>query len=259
MPRNSVVRSVSLIAGLALIVALSACTASQAVTVGDAAKPTKSAAPVDQGAKRVLSAAEVPQVLPTAAEMGLTWVDGKSPNATGDDSSTNAPTFAPSSCAFTAADGTVGSLAIVPITTKPAATATADFHTQPASDDTLGLDIHSASVTVSSYKDDVGPARLTEIAAKLKTCATFTATDSSSGVTSNWQIVPVSLPNYGDGTLAFRLQGSVGLFVVLIDLVQIAAGHNLITITQSGIGAIDTNLGAIVSKTVMTHLESVTK
>ncbi|WP_104199035.1 hypothetical protein [Cryobacterium sp. Y29] len=108
------------------------------------------------------------------------------------------------------------------------------------------------------YSDDVDESRLQEISKKLIECAKFTATDSD-GVTSSMEIFPTSLPNYGDGALAFRLQALVSMLVVLIDSVTIMSGHNVITISQTGLGAIDTTLAAHVAEQVMVNLDAATK
>jgi hypothetical protein len=232
---------------------------SQAVTVGNATKSTASVAPVEQGARAQLSTKQVTASLPTAAQLGATWVDGKSSSDSSDDSDTSKPTIAPESCSFLYAGGELSQVAIVPKADKPIAKATADFHVKPASGDTLGLETDGASISIESYKDNVDPSKLASVASALKKCTKFTSTDSSSGLTAQFQIFPESLPNYADGTLAFRIQGTVSIVVVLVDLVVIVSGHNLITITQTGIGGIDTKMGANAAKSVMANLTTRTK
>jgi hypothetical protein len=246
-----------------LSLTLAGCAAnSQAVTVGDAAKSTVSAAPVEQGAKGVLSTKVATASLPTAAQLGTTWVDGKASTDTDDsDDSTSAdPTIAPASCAFISTDAGLSKVQVVPKSDKPVAEAKADYHVKSASDDdSFSLDLDTASVTIDSYKDDVDSSKLAGIATELKKCAKFTSTDSSSGLTATFQIFPESLPNYADGTLAFRVQGQVSFVTALIDEVNIVSGHNLITITQSGIGSIDTKMAQASAKAVMANLAAQTK
>ena len=233
--------------------------AGQAVTVGNAAKSTKSAAPVEQGARRILSTTQATAALPTLAQVGTEWAEGKSSNRSNTDSSNKTlPTFTPASCSFSAANGALSDLAVVPLNTMPVAIAEGNFHTPPAADDTIGLTVRALSVTVKSYKDDINAHRLDQIAARLKDCAKFTSGDSA-GITTTWQLFPVSLPNYGDGTLAFRMQGGLSFLIVLMDSVQIVTGHNLITITQAGVGKIDTELAGSVAKAVMANLDTATK
>lgn len=245
---------------LAAALMLTGCSnAGQAVTVGSAAKSTKSAAPVEQGSRALLSTSQATAALPTLAQVGTGWADGKSPtNSDSDTSSSAPPTFTPASCSFSAANGALSDLAVVPLKTPPVAVAEGDFHTLPTTDDTIGLSVRALSVTVKSYKDDINAHRLDQIAARLKDCASFTSGDST-GITTTWQLFPVSLPNYGDGTLAFRMQGGVSFLIVLMDSVQIVAGHNLITITQAGVGKIDTELAGNVAKAVMANLDTATK
>jgi hypothetical protein len=245
---------------LASALALTACTgAGQAVTVGDAPQTTKSAAPVEGGAKSVLTTAQATASLPTLAQVGTAWANGKNPSSGSDNTDSAKPTYTPATCSFSASNGSISDLMPVPSTTKPVAEAQGDFHQPPPAGDALGLAVHSLSVSVKSYKDDADAKRLDALAARLKACATFTSTDPTSGITASWLITPVSLPNYGDKTLAFRMQGTVSILIILIDSVQIVAGHNVITIFQSGIGSIDTELAGKVAKAVMANLNTATK
>lgn len=246
---------------LAAALALTACSGpGQAVTVGNAPKTTKSAVPIERGAKSVLTTSQATAALPTLAQVGAAWADGKSAASSGSDTSASAkPTFTPATCSFSATNGATADLAVVAATTKPVAEAQGDFHKPPPADDTLGLAVHSLTVNVKSYKDDADAKRLDAIATRLKDCATFTSSDPTTGITANWQITPVSLPNYGDKTLAFRMQGAVSFLIFLVDSVQIVAGHNVITIFQSGVGSIDTELAGNVAKAIMANLDTATK
>ena len=245
---------------LASALALTACSgAGQAVTVGSAPKSTKLAAPVEGGAKSVLTTAQATASLPTLAQVGAAWADGKNPKSGSDTSNSTPPTFTPANCSFSSSNGSISDLMPVPSTTKPVAEAQGDFHQPPPADDTLGLAVHSLSVSVKSYKDNADAKQLDAIAARLKECATFTSADPASGITASWLITPVSLPNYGDKTLAFRMQGTVSFIIFLIDSVQIVAGHNVITIFQTGVGSIDTELAGNVAKVVMANLDAATK
>lgn len=244
---------------LAAALALTGCSgASQAVTVGAAAKTTKTAAPVDQGSKKLLTTAQATAALPTLAQVGATWAAGK-PSSNNDSMSTTPMTFTPASCAFSSKNASLSYLAIMPAATTPVAEAQGDFHIPPPANDTIGLDVRSLTVTVKSYKDEVDAKRLDQIATRLKACSAFTSSDTASGIMAKWQIIPVSLPNYGDGTLAFRMQGTVSFLIILIDSVQIVAGHNIVTVGQTGLGKIDTELAGNVAKAVMVNLDAATR
>lgn len=253
---NKMTISAAIFVAAALV--LTGCSPStQAVTVGDAPVSTASAAPVEAGAKKVLTAEQANAALVTAEQVGIGWVAGSSI----EDESTSEPddsTYSPASCAFSTADGGISGIAVVDPGQEPVVEAKATFQPAPADGDTFGLDMQEASVSVASYPDEIDASKFDGISEKLAECAAFTSTDST-GVTSSWQIFPTSLPNYGDGTLAFRLQGSVSMFVVLVDVVMVASGHNLITITQAGLGEIDTDLGGRVAEQVMANLDAATK
>jgi hypothetical protein len=77
-------------------------------------------------------------------------------------------------------------------------------------------------------------------------------------VTSDFRVLPLSLPNYGDQTLAFRVQASVSMFVLVIDIVEITSGHNLVSIYQAGLGGVDTKLAANAAKATMADLTKAT-
>jgi hypothetical protein len=243
---------------VAIALTLTGCSKStQAVTVGEAPSATTSAVAVEAGAKKVLTKEQANATLVTADQLGTGWVAG------GTSTSTSTPepgdtTFSPASCSFSASDGGLtGSAAIDPNKT-PVAEATAEFHQAPTDGDAFNVNVHGVSVAVESYQDDLDESKLQEISKKLTECATFTSTDGN-GVTSSWQVLPTSLPNYGDGTLAFRLQGTVSMFVILIDVVEIVSGHNLVTIGQTGLGKIDTTLAAHIAEQIMTNLDTATK
>jgi hypothetical protein len=249
---------------VAAALTLTGCSASsQAVTVGDAPAATTPAAPVESGAKEVLTPAQATATLVTADQVGTGWITGTNSTST----STNTPgdtTFAPASCPF----GTVGTglagiagiagIDLVDPAGNPVAETKADFTQAPTAGAASTMDLHAVNVSVKSYPDDVDVSKLKGISTKLLECAKFTSTDSG-GVTSSFEIFPTSLPNYGDGTLAFRLQGPVSMFIVLVDFVTIVSGHNIVTISQTGLGKIDTALAGHVAEQVMANLDTATK
>ncbi len=185
--------------------ALTGCAGSKrAVTVGDAAQSTDIAAPVEQGSRRVLTTAQATSALPTSEQVGADWAVGK----TGGDSTpdTDSATFTPEQCAFSSSNGSLAGLAIVDKSVSPVATAQGDFNIPPADGDSMGLNVHSTSVSISSYEKDIDTSGITAIATRLEDCAKFTST-SADGLTASFDIFPVSLPNYGDETLAFAYKG----------------------------------------------------
>jgi hypothetical protein len=123
-------KSVLLLTAAAISIALGGCTAnSQAVTVGGTGKSTTSAAPVEQGERGILTNTQVAAALPTAAELGATWVDGKTTSDSSGNSDTGTPTYSPASCAFSSANGSLTNLALVPKSQKALVSAEADFLT----------------------------------------------------------------------------------------------------------------------------------
>jgi hypothetical protein len=248
-----VIRRSPLVALAAAALVLTGCTAGgQAVTVGDAPKSTQSAAPVDLGAKGPLTQEEAEAALPTAEQLGGDWADG----AAADEAQEQAEesTFNPEQCSFST-DGSLAGLQMVEDGVKPVAEAKADFHV-PAKED-FSLDMKAAAVSIQSYADPIDASNVERIAARLEECAEFTST-SADGVTTKFEIFPISLPNYGDETLAFRLQGSVSFFVILADAVQVVAGHNVVSVGQLGRNEVDTELAGELAATVMENLDTVT-
>jgi hypothetical protein len=94
--------------------------------------------------------------------------------------------------------------------------------------------------TVASYPDGAPVAELERITDIFSQCDKFTSTED--GVTSTIEVFPLSIPNYGDRSFAFRLQASVTLFTAVIELVYIVVGDNIISLTATGLGGIDEEL-----------------
>jgi hypothetical protein len=233
-------------------VAVTGCSSNtQAVTVGNAAKPSTSAAPVQTGSQRVLTADEIQKTLPTVDQVGTGWALSESdePAST---PSPDATTFTPAQCAFSAQEGD-SVLGITKSDVKPQAEGQVTFKQGTDSP----FDVHQTSVSIKSYADNVDTSGIVAAASKLAECSKFTSTDSG-GVTSSFELFPLSLPNYGDKTLAFRLQGGAGMFIIVGDVVGIVLGHNVITVAQFGLGKIDTELAGRVATNVMANLNTVT-
>lgn len=233
--------------------ALTGCSGNkQALTVGDASKTTESAAAPVDAAKAVLTASQVKATLPTPAQLGPKWKSGVA-SGTSSSSSASGGTYEPARCSFSSSTGTFKGLALTGPAQKPVATATAKFKQAGAS----AFAFKGASVTVSSYKDEPDSSKLGAIRDRLAQCQKFSYTDSN-GVTSDFRVLPLSLPNYGDETLAFRIQASVSMFVLVIDVVEITSGHNLVSIYQAGLGGVDTKLAANAAKASMANLAKAT-
>jgi len=202
--------------------------------------------------KAVLTASEVKAALPTPSQLGSKWKSGV---ASGTSSSTSGSdgTYSPAKCSFSSSSGTFKGLSLTGSAQKPLATATAKFKQAGAT----AFAFKGASVTVSSYKDELDSSKLGAIRDRLAQCQKFSYTDSN-GVTSDFRVLPLSLPNYGDQTLAFRVQASVSMFVLVIDIVEITSGHNLVSIYQAGLGGVDTKLAANAAKATMADLTKAT-
>ena len=112
-------------------------------------------------------------------------------------------------------------------------------------------------LSIKSHADNVDTPGIIAAASKLTECSKFTSTDSG-GVTSSFKLFPLSLPSYGDKTLAFRFQGGAGMFIIVGDVVGIVIGHNVIAVAQFGLGKIDTELTGRVATNVMANLNPVT-
>ena len=235
--------------------ALTGCSTSQnAVTVGNASDATATAAAVETGAQKVLTAEQIQQALPTVDQLGPEW--GPAPESTSDTSSSSSQaTFTPAECEFQASLG--GSTLTSVVGAGDTEVATGKVAYSLTSDGAFAA--HQTSVTITSYKDTVSSSGIDALASRLKKCETFTATDGATGVTTSAQILPLSLPNYGDKTLAFRLQASVGAFTVIVDVVQILIGHNVVSIAQSGLGGVTPDLTGAVADATMKNLNEATK
>jgi hypothetical protein len=246
-------RHTPFVALTALAIVLSGCTAGgQTATVGEAPTATQSAEPVELGANGPLTQQQAEAALPTADQLGSEWADGTGADEALEQATES--TFSPEKCSFST-DGSLAGLQIVDHAGKPVAESEADFHIPI--EGKFSLKMKAAVVSIRSYADPIDTSNVEKVADRLEECAEFTAT-SGDGVTTEFEIFPLSLPNYGDETLAFRLQGSFVFFVILADAVQIVAGHNLITVAQFGLNEIDPELAGNVAATVMARLDSVT-
>lgn len=94
--------------------------------------------------------------------------------------------------------------------------------------------------TVASYPDGPPVEELERITDVFSQCDKFTSTED--GVTSTIEVFPLSIPNYGDRSFAFRLQANITFFVAVIDIVYIVVGDNIISLTATGLGGIDEEL-----------------
>lgn len=239
------------IAAVAIALTLSGCsTNTQALTVGKAAKATKAAvAPVD-ASKNVLTTAQAKAALPAATELGKKWIKGSATLSSGSSKSTG--TYSPAKCAFSSSNGQLKGLEASP--GKAIATAKASFKTK----NSAALSFDGTVIEVKSFKDGIDTSTFTKIRKVLGECKKFTYTDGS-GVTSDFRILPLSLPKYGDQTLAFRMQATVSMFVLVIDFVEVANGHNLVSIYQAGLGGLDTTATGKAVDATMKGLDEATK
>lgn len=235
-----------------LVAALAGCASNdQALTVGKPAKATEvAAAPVD-ASKQVLTTAQAKASLPDADELGTKWVKGSIPSSSSSSSDSSDGTYTPEKCAFSSATGQLKGLSTAP--GKAIAKSKISFKTKGSE----GLSFDGTVVQVKSFKDEIDTGAFAKITDVLADCKKFTYTDDR-GVTSDFRILPLSLPKYGDQTLAFRMQASVSMFVIVVDVVQVADGHNLISVYQAGLGGLDTKATGRAVKATMAHLADAT-
>lgn len=239
-------------AGTALLVAtalaLTGCTG------GATPSPTKSHT-VSAGEGRELTSAEAKKILPTAAQVGEGWTVADDSAFASSDVLSSA-TFTPASCAFSSNDG---ALTDVPITTQKATgKAEGQYNLASSSKDAPSLDVHLVTVSVKSYPASVDTKRLDAVSARLAECSTFTAGESG-GISAKFAVQDVTTPAYGTGAIEFGLTGSISLFSVLVHSLQIVDGHNVVSISQIGVGSIDDALAARVATKVLANLASTTK
>jgi hypothetical protein len=233
---------------LATALALTGCT-------GDATPvPTKSHT-VSAAAGQVLTDAEAKKLLPTAAQVGEGWTVADDSAFASSDVLSSA-TFTPANCAFSSNDGT---LTDVPITTQtPTGTAEGQYNLASSSKDAPSLDVHLVTVSVKSYPASVDTKRLDDVSARLAECSTFTAGESG-GISAKFAVQDVDNPDYGTKSLQFGLKGSISVFSVLVNSLQIVDGHTIVSISQVGVDSIDEALAARVAEAVTARLEAVTK
>lgn len=70
----------------------------------------------------------------------------------------------------------------------------------------------------------------------LSECPTFTDTDAD-GVTTEFQVVPLSFPNLGDRTLALAITGSTPDFTLRLNLAIVQLGNHAMFVGQGGLAA----------------------
>ncbi|CAN5156894.1 hypothetical protein BH09ACT1_BH09ACT1_16410 [soil metagenome] len=233
---------------LTTAITLSGCTGG--VTPG----PTKSHV-ASAGEGRVLTNAEAKKLLPTAAQVGDDWTVADDSAFASSDVLSSA-TFTPANCAFSSNDGT---LKDVPITTQTASgTAEGQYNLASSSKDAPSLDVHLVTVSVKSYPASVDTKQLDAVSARLAECSTFTAGESG-GINAKFAVQDVSNPAYGTKSLQFGLKGSISVFSVLVNSLQIVDGHTVVSISQVGVDSIDEALAARVAKAVTANLVTVTK
>ena len=200
--------------------------------------------------KQVLTKAQAKASLPDASELGKKWIKGSIPSSSSSSKSSDG-TYSPEKCAFSSKTGALQGMSTAP--GKAVAKSKVSFKTK----DSEGLSFDGTVVQVQSFKDEIDSSSFAKISDVLSECKKFTYTDDS-GITSDFRILPLSLPKYGDQTLAFRMQATVSMFVVVIDVVTVANGHNLISVYQAGLGGIDTKATGKAVKATMTHLSEAT-
>lgn len=99
-----------------------------------------------------------------------------------------------------------------------------------------------AASGASRYADDDEASSvmdlLTEMANK---CQTFTETDED-GTETSYTITPLSFPNLGDDTFAFRMAGATPFGPINIDIASVRQGEIVISLVNGGLGQVDSAL-----------------
>lgn len=237
---------------LAVVIALLATSCSsrseQANTVGGQASTSVTVEAPESAAGAFLTQAQAQSVLPTAGDVGPDWsID----NSAADEDDSNSGTYSDPECGklfeslSTADENSDWGRG------APAVRAEATFK-QNAEE---MFSVNMISFAVSSYESTVPDDAFDEMAAVFDRCNHFSITDG--GVSSTFDVLPLSMPNYGDNTYSMKIQGGVGVFIIVIDVVFVAVGHNIVTATNMGMGGLDSELLPRLLEQVMTNLENV--
>ena len=89
-------------------------------------------------------------------------------------------------------------------------------------------------VEVSSYDDEVPDDQFAQVIDALADCPKFSVDDGES--VAKFHATALSFPNYGEESLALRMTGTADDFAFGLDFVAIRVGHNIVGLTQMGIG-----------------------
>lgn len=105
-----------------------------------------------------------------------------------------------------------------------------------------GRDFEQVSIReeIASYQDGPPIAELDRFIDLIGNCDKFTSVQD--GVTSTFEVFPLAVPNFGDKTYAMRLQISASFLIVIAEWVQIVVGDNVVSLTATGIGGLDSEL-----------------
>lgn len=220
----------------------------QAKTVGEVAAPTVEVEAPESTAGRLLSQKEAESILPIPSEIGSDWIIDSSTNDNPGTSEDNGD-FSNPECEKLLASLDASSSKNDWGSGTPVVNVSNNY-TQ-TSEDLFSL--VGISVDVSSYSDTVSNEVFNPIVEVFNTCNHFTTTDSS-GITSTFDVFPLSMPNYGDNTFAIKIQGGVGAFIFVANLVFISVGHNIVSFTHFGLGGIDQTLLPTVIELTMDKL-----
>lgn len=169
------------------------------------------------GPGRELSAAEVTQILPTVGDMPTGWSVDPDNSLGGDDEDDSVVT--PASCdeLFNGLDE---------MTEDPAAKADVTFMAGA-----LGPFL---GVSVSSMSEIIPDDAMKQITDAFGSCSDFELDDGKevASVTAS----PLSFPNLGEESIAIRFNAESPSVTLAIDYVGIRSGHNLVVVSQAGVG-----------------------
>lgn len=190
-----------------------------------------------EGAGRSLTTADIEDALPTVDDLPEGWV--RDPDE--DDEDDGEDTIEPAECQeiMTALEDQADEI-------EPAAEASREFQA-----DDFGPFL---MVEVKSYEEPMDEDRLPEMRDALAECREFTSTDED-GATAEFTTEGLSFPNFGEESLAFRMDLDLGMFAGAAEIVFVRAGHNGITFMSLAFGdEPDTELLEEIARTTMERL-----
>jgi hypothetical protein len=228
----------------------------RALTVADVEKTSTTAPNISDAAGNLLDRKAVDSAILPPAAVQAGWSGSFDDSNSASSASSNGSTVSPSTCKLFSKGG-LTSFDTAAASKKPVAKASESYSPDDSSS-ASSLAKSGIQLSVASFRDTIDPGRLSDLRDQLKLCRSVTLT-TKDGVTGEIHLYPVSMPNYGDQTLAFRLQASISIVTLIVDATLITKGHNLVVITQTGLGGLKPSLDTKVASRVMQALDAAGK